>query len=179
MRERERKRDEDPLGLSFHRPLRDEGFGSGGEVLRMGQRRGSGSLRRPRTALEFRSGIRISPSPDHSEGSAEDGTFILITPFWPAQKWFASILLLKVVEVRKIPPSPPVIDLQTNERPLRHLPLLAWRIFGGCMDAISPTAPSDSSATVGGHRQQSDTTLPGRNSRIIFDPSEWISIMSI
>ena len=35
---------------------------------------------------------------------AASGTFILITPFWPAQKWFASIQLLKVVEVRKIPP---------------------------------------------------------------------------
>ena len=110
---------------------------------------------------------------------ASSGTFILITPFWPAQKWFASIQLLKVVEVRKIPPSPPVIDLQTNERPLRQLPLLAWRILGGCMEVTSPTGPFDSSATVGGRHQRSDTMPPGQNSKIIFEPIVWDSIKSI
>ena len=107
------------------------------------------------------------------------GTFILVTPFWPAQKWFASIQLLRVVEVRRIPPSPPVIDLQTNEPPLRHLPLLVWRISGGCMEGTSPTAPSDSSATVGDPRQRRDMTLPGQNSRIFFEPNAWDSIKSI
>ena len=107
------------------------------------------------------------------------GIFILITPFWPAQKWFAGIPTLKVMEVRKLPTSPPVVDLVTGDQPLRQLPLLVWKISGGFMDETSPTALSSSSAIVGDRHQRSDTTQSGRSLRTTFVLNEWNSIMSI
>ena len=110
---------------------------------------------------------------------ASTGAFLLITPYWPAQKWFASIPLLKVMEVRRLPESPPIIDLTTGMQPLRQLPLLAWMILGGSKASSSPTHPSTFCAPVGDHRPQSDTTWPGENSRIFSQLEEWDSIASI
>jgi hypothetical protein len=46
------------------------------------------------------------------------GTFILVTPLWPAQTWLASLLALDVVEVRRLPFFPSlVVDLKTGLPP--------------------------------------------------------------
>jgi hypothetical protein len=47
------------------------------------------------------------------------GTFLLVTPFWEAQTWFASLQALQVEDVRRLPFSNNlIIDLTTGEPPL-------------------------------------------------------------
>jgi hypothetical protein len=63
------------------------------------------------------------------------GTFLLVTPYWEAQTWFASLQALQVVDVRRLPFSDDlVIDLSTGEPPpsLERL-FLSYR---GRMEAI-------------------------------------------
>ena len=110
---------------------------------------------------------------------ASSGEFILITPHWPSQKWFPTILGLRVVDVRRLPEVPPIIDLSTGEQPLPHLPLLAWRIFGGSTASASPMLPSVSSATAGGHRHLRDTTPRGIASATFSLPDAFLSIPSL
>jgi hypothetical protein len=62
------------------------------------------------------------------------GTFLLITPYWDAQTWFASLQALHVVDVRRLPFSDDlIIDLMTGEPPpnLERLFLVVWTILGG------------------------------------------------
>ena len=103
------------------------------------------------------------------------GTFILVTPHWPSQKWYPTILGLNVVDVRRLPEVPPVIDLSTEDRPLPHLPLLAWKITGGCMDSASPRLPTVSSATAGEDPLRNVMTLHGDVSRISSLPGDFPS----
>ena len=57
------------------------------------------------------------------------GIFLLVTPFWPAQKWFPAVLGLQVMDVHRLPAMPEVIDLTSSLHPLSHL-LLVWRLRG-------------------------------------------------
>ena len=38
------------------------------------------------------------------------GIFLLVTPFWPAQKWFPAVLGLQVMDVHRLPATPEVIN---------------------------------------------------------------------
>ena len=53
---------------------------------------------------------------------AVSGIFLLVTPFWPAQKWFPAVLGLQVMDVHRLPTMPEVINLTSG------LPLY-WRSF--------------------------------------------------
>jgi hypothetical protein len=61
------------------------------------------------------------------------GTFLLVTPYWEAQTWFASLQALQVEDVRRLPYSDDLIDLTTEEPPpnLERLYLVVWKISGG------------------------------------------------
>jgi hypothetical protein len=62
------------------------------------------------------------------------GIFLLVTPYWEAQTWFASLQSLPVLEVRRLPfHDALVVDLATGEPPpsLEQLFLVIWRICGG------------------------------------------------
>jgi hypothetical protein len=62
------------------------------------------------------------------------GIYLLVTPYWEAQTWFASLQLLPVLEVRRLPfHDALVVDLVTGEPPpsLERLFLVVWRICGG------------------------------------------------
>ena len=111
--------------------------------------------------------------------ASSSGIFLLVTPFWPAQKWFPAILTLRVVDVRRLPEVPPVIDLTTGQPPLSRLPLLVWKIFGGSGRLPSPTPPSVSSATVGAPPLPRDTTPSGAPSETFSVPDEYLSFPSI
>jgi hypothetical protein len=61
------------------------------------------------------------------------GTYFLVTPYWDAQMWFASLQALAVEDVRRLPLSANlVIDLTTGEPPpnLERLFLVVWTITG-------------------------------------------------
>ena len=77
------------------------------------------------STLEFLPGVRISASPDHSKSCSENrgvlGDLHSRHPILATQKWFAGVQLLRVMEVRRIPTSLPVIDLQTGKQPLGRL----------------------------------------------------------
>jgi hypothetical protein len=62
------------------------------------------------------------------------GIYLLVTPNWEAQTWFASLQSLLVLEVRRLPfHDALVVDLATGEPPpsLERLFLFVWRICGG------------------------------------------------
>ena len=62
------------------------------------------------------------------------GVFLLVTPYWEAQTWFASLQALRVLEVRRLPfHDNLVVDLSTGEPPpsLERLFLVVWKICGG------------------------------------------------
>jgi hypothetical protein len=62
------------------------------------------------------------------------GTFLIVTPFWEAQTWFASLLTLKVEDIRRLPLRDDLsIDLSTESPPpvLERLHLVVWKITGG------------------------------------------------
>jgi hypothetical protein len=65
---------------------------------------------------------------------ASRGTFLLVTPFWDAQTWFASLQVLIVEGVHRLLMSADlVIDLKTGEPSpiLDRLLLVVWTISGG------------------------------------------------
>jgi hypothetical protein len=74
------------------------------------------------------------------------GTFLLVTPYWEAQTWFASLQALHVEDVRRFPFSDDlVIDLTTGKPPpnLERLYLVVWKILGGLGEStLSRTGPS-------------------------------------
>ena len=107
------------------------------------------------------------------------GTFLLVTPFWPSQKWFPALLRLPVVDVRRLPEDPPVVDLAPDPAPLPHLPLIAWKIIVASTDSPSLTRRSTSSWTVGEDLPQRDMTPSGVASGLTSIPDEFLSIPSI
>ena len=112
--------------------------------------------------------------------AASSGVFLLVTPFWPAQTWYPAILALQVLDVRRLPLQPEVIDLTTGLPPLRTpLPLLVWRILGGSEGSPSRTTHSASSAEVGVPPRQLATTPSGARSRISSVPEEFSFFPSI
>jgi hypothetical protein len=61
-------------------------------------------------------------------------TFLLVTPYWEAQTWFASLQALPILEVHCLPfDGELVVDLSTGEPPpsLERLFLVVWKICGG------------------------------------------------
>jgi hypothetical protein len=74
------------------------------------------------------------------------GMFLLVTPYWEAQTWFASLQALQVVDVCRLPFTDDlVIDLSTGEPPpfLERLLLVVWKISGGLWESTpSRTGPS-------------------------------------
>jgi hypothetical protein len=73
-------------------------------------------------------------------------TFLLVTPYWEAQTWFASLKALQVEDVCRLPYSDDlIIDLTTGEPPpnLERLFLVVWKISGGLGESTpSRTGPS-------------------------------------
>jgi hypothetical protein len=108
------------------------------------------------------------------------GTFILVSPLWEAQTWLASLLTLKVLEVRQLPFIEDLVtDLKTGKPPpiLHNLHLVAWRICGGSTPSRTSLATPEISTRQGGaHPQRIDTIEPGSPSRDIFVPPTFHSI---
>jgi hypothetical protein len=94
------------------------------------------------------------------------GTFILISPLWEAQTWLASLLMLKVLEVRRLLFREDLVtDLTTGKPPpiLHNLHLVAWRICGGSTPSrTSQATPRISSRQGGAPTQRIDTKEPGK-----------------
>ena len=111
--------------------------------------------------------------------ASSEGTFILVTPFWPAQKWFTMITDLRVEEVRRLTEIPPVTDLKMGLPPTSTLPLVSWKIFGGCTASTSPRRHLAFSEIVGGCRQESDTQRHGDVSGVSSLPNLFLSIPQI
>ena len=111
--------------------------------------------------------------------AASIGVFLLVTPFWPAQKWYPALLGLRVEEVYRLPEVPGVVDLVSGAPPLLHLPLLAWKIIGGCTVSPSPTTPSASFATAGEPLPRRAMTPCGALSAPFSTPAEFLSFPSI
>jgi hypothetical protein len=110
------------------------------------------------------------------------GTYILVTPFWEAQAWFASLLTLKVKEVRRLPFSVNLVtDLTMGSPPpmLEKLHLVAWKISGG-VEASSPSLTKlFISSSLGGDLPQKAATIEhGRPSNVSFALPPFHSISS-
>jgi hypothetical protein len=86
------------------------------------------------------------------------GTYLLVTPFWDAQTWFASLQALAVEDIRRLPMNADlVIDLTTREPPpnLERLFLVVWMISGGIGESTpSQIGPSISSQQDGSNPQR-------------------------
>jgi hypothetical protein len=96
------------------------------------------------------------------------GTFLLVTPYWDTQTWFASLQALHVEDVRCLPFSDDLIDLTTGEPPpnLERLFLVVWKILGGIGESTpSQTGPSVSSRQDGSDPQKTATKERGNPSR--------------
>jgi hypothetical protein len=100
------------------------------------------------------------------------GTFLLVTPSWDAQTWFASLPALAVEDVRRLPMSTNlVIDLTTGEPPpnLDRLFLVVWTISGGVgASTPSQTGSSISSRQDGSYLQKSAMSARGSPSMTSF-----------
>ena len=111
-----------PIGSTIYspgnRPFRDNGVGAHTSLLRLGRRSRSGGSGYTRSAMELSPGVRVSSSPN--------GIFLLVTPFWPAQKWFPAVLDLQVMDVHRLPE---VIDLTSG------LSRIFLYSFGGLLEA--------------------------------------------
>jgi hypothetical protein len=117
------------------------------------------------------------------------GTFILVSPLWEAQTWLASLLMLKVLEVRRLPfMDNVVIDLTTGKPPpiLTNPHLVAWRVFGGSTPSrTSPpsrtylVAPEISTRQGGAPPQKAATKEPDSLSRDISVPPAFHSIQLV
>jgi hypothetical protein len=74
------------------------------------------------------------------------GIYFLVTPYWEAQTWFASIQSLPIQEVRCLPfHDALVVNLTTGDPPpsLERLFLVVWKICGGLGEStLSQTGPS-------------------------------------
>ena len=110
------------------------------------------------------------------------GEFILVTPYWTAQKWFPLLLDLDILDLRRFPLLPDlVIDLTTGLPPsgLNQLHLVAWRISGGSTPPASPTPFFDLSPEAGEVPHRPATMRPGAHSKTFCAPEGFLSIPSI
>jgi hypothetical protein len=83
------------------------------------------------------------------------GTFLLVTSFWDGQTWFASLQVLAVEVVRRLPFSANlVIDLMMGEPPpnLNRLFLVVWTISGG----VGASTPSQTGCSISSRQDGSD-----------------------
>jgi hypothetical protein len=96
------------------------------------------------------------------------GVFLLVTPYWEAQTWFASLQALPVLEVRRLPfHESLVVDLVTGVPPpsLERLCLVVWRICGGSGESTPcRTGPSSLSRQDGSDPQKIGTKGLGSRS---------------
>jgi hypothetical protein len=97
------------------------------------------------------------------------GVFLLVTPYWEAQTWFASLQALQVLEVRRLPfHDNLVVDLSTGELPpsLERLFLVVWKICGGLGESTQfRIGPSSLSRQGGSNPQKIATKGPGDPSK--------------
>jgi hypothetical protein len=97
------------------------------------------------------------------------GVFLLVTPYWEAQTWFASLQALRVLEVRRLPfHDNLVVDLSTGEPPpsLERLFLVVWKICGGLGESTQfRIGPSSLSRQGGSNPQKIATKGPGDHSK--------------
>jgi hypothetical protein len=97
------------------------------------------------------------------------GMFLLVTLYWEAQTWFASLHALQVEDVRRLPFSDNlVIDLTTGEPPpnLERLFLVVRKILGGLGESTpSRTGPSGLFRQDGSDPQKTATKELGCPSR--------------
>jgi hypothetical protein len=95
------------------------------------------------------------------------GTYLLVTPYWDAQTWFASLQALAVEDVRRLPTSA-VIDLTTWDPPsnLVRLFLVVWTI-SGCVGESTPSRIDNliSSRQDGSDPQKTAMSVRGSSSR--------------
>jgi hypothetical protein len=91
--------------------------------------------------------------------------YLLVTPYWEAQTWFASLQSLPVLEVRRLPfHDALVVDLATGEPlpSLERLFLVVWRICGGLGESTPfQTGLSGLSRQDGSDPQRTGTKRPG------------------
>jgi len=112
--------------------------------------------------------------------SLSSGTFLLVTPFWPGQKWFPLLLQLRVVEVLRLPLHDDLlVDLTTGLPPLVDQRLVVWRICGGFDATESPTPLFASSLLAGAPLPRADTTAFGTPSETFFVPEHFRSLASL
>jgi hypothetical protein len=108
------------------------------------------------------------------------GTFLLVTPFWDAQTWFASLQALHVVDVCRLPFSDDlIVDLTTGVPPpnLERLFLVIWTILGGVGEsAPSQMGPSLSSRQDGSDPQRTATKELGGPSSHFYALPPFLSI---
>ena len=110
------------------------------------------------------------------------GTFLLVTPHWPAQKWVPMLLDLTVIDVCRLPLwKELVVDLQTGLPPPTgaELRLVAWLISGGCAPPVRPMPVSASLPQAGEARRQNATIGSGLHFPDSFNFNIWTSIPSI
>jgi hypothetical protein len=97
------------------------------------------------------------------------GVFLLVTSYWEAKTWFASLHALQVLEVRRLPfHNDLVIDLLTGEPPpsLERLFLVVWKICGGLWESTPfRTRPSGLLRQDGSNPQKIATKGPGGPSK--------------
>ena len=111
------------------------------------------------------------------------GSFILVTPYWPARSWFPDLLQLPIQDARRLPLlSDLVVDLQTGAPPplLNSLHLVVWMISGRPTDFMTSTrAPSSSSRMAGEVLPMIDTSVPGLPFSDFCIPEEFQSLPSL
>jgi hypothetical protein len=96
------------------------------------------------------------------------GTFLLVTPYWEAQTWFACLQALQVQDIQHLPYHDKlVIDLSMGKPPpsLEQLFLVAWKICGGLGESTpSLTSHSGLLRQDGSDPQRINTKGPGNPS---------------
>jgi hypothetical protein len=108
------------------------------------------------------------------------GTFLLVTPYWDAQMWFASLQALHVLDVRRLPFSDDlIVNLTTGKPPpnLERLFLVVWTILGGVGESTpSQMGPSLSSWQDGSDPQRTAMKELGSLSRLFSAFPPFLSI---
>ena len=106
--------------------------------------------------------------------AASSGTFILLTPFWPSQKWFPLLLDLQVDDFRRLPEDRNLlVDLTTGHPPPIIPHLVAWKITGGYTTSKFRTTPSCSSPAAGEDLRPNGMMPFGEHSRTISIPDDF------
>jgi hypothetical protein len=161
-----------PQGSPPDRHLRVSPIGADDPLLLLGRRRRTGSHQRTQPEVGLRVGLPLpsnSPQEGYQEAGKARGKFLLVTPYWQAQTWFASIQALPMEDVCRLPFSDDlIIDLTTGEPSpnLERLFLVVLTILGGIVESTpSQTGPSVSSRQDGSDLQKTATKERGNPSR--------------